>query len=484
MFYRHVDKFGCDYEVLVRLVSDEVRRGISEVELLDACRHGRYEDRRFLYEDITRKACCYSFRRYGGLLYWFTGEYWRVLSLDLLGDGLRLAFLDICGDYFGGIRGDISKCLSRLVSVWTRCPELGVSKSIVGFRNGVWEFCPDGSVVYHSFEERMPILGILPYDYDPDAVCPVWDSFLEQVLYPGQRVMLQKYLGLGCVDRRDMPHKVESTLWLIGSGANGKSTIQDVVTGVYGRDMVSCIRLDDLLNRDTDARMRSTAMILGKAFNYSDEVHESDISHSADTFKSLCSGDAQAARRLGHDIWVSDDVPFLICNMNERPQMKNLDKAIVRRLLQIRFPASVSEEDMDLELGSKLRSEYSGIRNWMLEGYRMLVRDDFSFVREKDAGDTMDVMLENGRTVDAFLLAHGLRHERRAGRLDEQCVWLLGRLLYEQYVRWCGGCGYVDIETERMFNKRMHKLCDFQKARAGICYALFCDGDVPDVLRY
>lgn len=483
MFYRHDSHVVMDYEERIVEVSSELVRVIDRSELLRACQYGRYDDRSFRYEDIIRRAVCECFRRYRGVLYWFTGKYWSELSLDLLRDGIRSALVSLCEEFHPGIRGDVKKCLGSLVGVWSRCPELAVSRGVVGFRNGVWEFGEDGRGICHSFSERMPVLGLLPYDYVPDAVCPVWCRFLEQVLYPSQRVLLQKFLGLGCVDRQRIPFKVESTLWLIGSGANGKSTIQDVVMGVYGRDMVSCIRLDDLLNRDPDARMRSTAMILGKVFNYSDEVHESDISRSSDTFKSLCSGDTQSARRLGHDIWVSDDVPFLICNMNERPQMKNLDKAIVRRILQIVFPASVSESDMDLELGSKLSAEYSGIRNWMLEGYRMLLHDGFSFADNKAGGDVMGMMLENGRSVDAFLLAHGYRYERRIGHLDERCSWVLGQVLYEQYVRWCGGRGQMDIDTQRMFNKRMHKLCEYKKSRAGVCYALYSDGVIPDALR-
>ena len=471
-----------DFEKLIGAVSVTLRSVLVRDELVHACQQGRYDDRVFYYEDIVRRAYASCFRVYDGCLYWFSGRIWEELSDVLLYNGMRDAIVGIASEFYPSIRSDIGRCLGRILSKLSPscCVVLDVRNSVVGFRNCVVDFTDVYSPVVHDFCDRLPVLWLLDYDYDVDAVCPVWESFLSQMLSRSQRLLLHKFLGLGVVDRRGLG--IEKTLWLIGTGANGKSTIQGVVQGVFGSERVSCIRLDDLLNRRPDERMRSTKMIMGKVFNYSNEVHEADINRSTDTFKALVSGDKQAVRQLGRDIVMSDRVPYLICNMNKRPEMKNMDKAIVRRLLQINFRAAVSEDDMDLDLGEKLRSEYSGIFNWMVEGYKMLVADGYRFSDEDTEGENQAALLENGRTLDAYLNAMGIRDWVRKGRLDEEPRWVLSTHLYLQYKLWCLGHD-LEPETVASFGRQMHSRFKFTKRNVGVVYAVYCDGDLPKELR-
>lgn len=467
----------------VEYLSGQLIDVIDRSRLVSACQQGRYKDRMFYYEGIVQDACSRVFYRSGSVLYWYNGSIWVVLSSSLLRDALRDALHRIASDFFPDIRSDLHDGLSRLLGQSCNgCRVLGLSKGIVGFRNCVVDFRDIHHPVVHGFGDGMPILGLLPYDYDPDAVCPVWLSFLSQVLRPSQIRLLQKFLGLGCVERSRLPQRVESTLWLIGSGANGKSTIQGVVEGVFGSDMVSTTRLDFLLCRKPEDQMRQMATIVGKVFNYADEVSEADISHNSDTFKALCSGEQQSFRLLGNNVSSSHEIPFLICNMNHRPQIKNLDKAIVRRLLQIEFEASVSEEDMDLELGNRLRGEYSGIRNWMREGYLLWERDGYRFGNEDTLLANDETLKENERNVDVFLHAMGFRVSKRAGHLDEEPSWILADRLYQQYVRWCTGHDEAP-DTLQSFGKKMKEMVKYRRVAHGMCYALFSDGEVMGALK-
>lgn len=469
------------FEDLVSSVSIEIESGIDRAELVRACQQGRYDDRLFFYEDICRRAYSHAFRVHDGSLYWFSGYVWELLNDVLLYNGFRSALVRVASEFYPSIRSDIrglGKILGRLSPVC--CADLGLSNGIVGFRNCVVDFGDVYHPVVHSFSDRMPVLGLLDYDYDESAVCPVWCSFLEQMLSRSQRILLQKFLGMGCVDRSRIG--IEKALWLIGSGANGKSTIQGVVMGVFGADRVSQITLSDLLNRrDPDVRMRSMMMLSGKVFNYANEVSEADIMRSADTFKALCSGDKQPVRSLKRNIVMSSMMPYMICNMNKRPEMRNLDKAIVRRLLQIRFRASVSEDDMDLDLSEKLRREYPGIRNWMLEGYKMLARDGFMFGDEDTEGENISVMVENGRTVDAYLYTMGIRDWVHNGQLDEKPKWVKSLLLYDQYKIWCRGHDY-EVESVTAFGKLMHSRFVSRRVGSGTAYAVYSDNDLPSVL--
>ena len=436
-----------NFEDLIVRVSDLLRAVIVREDLVLACQQGRYDDRVFYYEDVVRRAYSLCFRRYDGYLMWFSGKVWEECSDVLLYNGMRDALVGIGKEFYPSIRSDVGKCLSRILYKLNPgcCEELRVSNAVVGFRNCVVDFSDVFHPVVHDFSDKLPVLYLLPYDYDVSAVCPVWESFLRQMLSRSQRLLLHKFLGLGVADRRGL--------------------------GIE----------NDLLNRRPDERMRSTKMIMGKVFNYSNEVHEADIMRSMDTFKALVSGDKQAVRQLGRDIVMSDRVPYLICNMNKRPEMKNMDKAVVRRLLQINFRAAVSVDDMDLSLGEKLRSEYSGIFNWMVEGYKMLVSDGYVFDDEDTEGENQAALMENGQTLDAYLNAMGIRDWVRRGCLDEQERWVLSNKLYWQYRLWCEGHD-LPYDTMRSFGRQMHSRFKFTKRAAGMFYAVYCDGDLPKEL--
>jgi hypothetical protein len=156
-----------------------------------------------------------------------------------------------------------------------------------------------------------------------------------------------------------MSNVVEDTLWLIGSGANGKTTIEEVVRAVYGYDNVSEASMGELLDRNQISRMLTMSNIDGKIFNICSEVDVSDISRGSDAFKRLCSGEPQNARGIGENVRRIYDIPFLIFSMNQRPVNKRMDAAFRRRIVEIVFNQSIREEDMDAGLGDKLKKELS-----------------------------------------------------------------------------------------------------------------------------
>ena len=292
---------------------------------------------------------------------------------------------------------------------------------------------------------------------------------------------LQKYLGLGCADRRRMTHKVEETLWLVGSGANGKSTIFDVVRGVYGAGNISYVGLDTLLGGSAEVRARFIGSIAGKLFNYCSEIQADDMSRYADTFKSLCSGEPQTVRRLGHNPETVFDIPFLVFNMNQKPHNRRMDQAMARRLLFVPFRTTVSAADMDRELSSELMKELPGIRNWMMEGYRMLVRDGYRFDMTQAGDDEMtDYMLENGQSVQVFLQKRGYSCNRRTGHWEDRAQWVLASALYEDYVSFCSQWLQEPL-TLRAFGGEMSRLGWHEagggkkRTSVGYAYAIYCE---------
>lgn len=473
----------------IGMYSGQLSSCIDRDALVAAYQTRRRSERLYAYHSILRDACCSCFRGTGVgvdgrkcVVWGFNGRYWQVLSPVVFRDSVGQALISAAGAGDFVVKSDwVDKQSTLLSSAYAGVcvSPLESSPSVVGFRNGVWDFGDVDNPVYHPFSDRMPVTDLLPYDYDASASCPTWLSFLSMMLRPSAIQRLQKYLGLGVVNRRMMSHVVEDTLWLVGSGANGKTTIEDVVRAVYGYDNVSEASMSELLDRNQVSRMLTMSNIDGKIFNICSEVDVADITRGSDAFKRLCSGEPQNARAIGENVRRIYDIPFLIFSMNQRPVNKRMDAAFRRRIVEIVFSQSVREEDMDSALGEKLRGELSGIRNWMVEGYRMLVRDGFRF----DHTNSEDMMEYNEQFFDIFARREGLRPSGWAGRGESPQV-VSFTMLYDRYADFCGRNGYgVGVPSERSLAQDLKRL-GFRKLRrsAGIFYEVYCEGKLDYAL--
>lgn len=466
----------------ISLYSKQLRSCIDRNALLRAYQTRRRSERMYAYHGILRDACCTCFRGTNisadgrkCTVWGFNGKIWVIVSPAIFADAVGDAIISAAGAGDFVVKGDwVEKRSMMLTSAYAgvcTSPAVDVG-SYVGFENGVWDFANVSSPVYHPFEDRCYVTDLLPYCYDSGADCPLWKSFLRMMLPDRDIERLQRFLGLGVIRRRMMPHVVEETLWLVGSGANGKTTIENTVRAVYGYDAVSEASMSDLLDKNQVMRMLTYASIEGKLFNICSEVDLGDMSRGSDAFKKLCSGEPQSARGIGKDIHIAYDIPFLIFSMNQRPSNKRMDAAFRRRIVEIHFRRSVRQDDMDAALSSKLRGELSGIRNWMIEGYLKLQKDGFRF----DAIPEEDYMESNGQYFDIFAKREGIRPSAWAGR-NEVVQYVGHKRLYEVFCKFCRDeLSSLDVPTEKMMSLDMKRL-GFAKVRraAGMFYEVYCD---------
>lgn len=463
------------------LLSSSLYSSFSKKEIQGVIMDPRFGDRVFGYESCVRDACAKVFKSYRGSVYYYSGKNWSLLSDDLLELSLSAALLR-----FRPQKSDLVKARSNILRAAKQGASLSVlrpSRYVVGFSNGVYDFSDICKPVYHPFTDRMDVLSILPYSYDPTATCPQWLSFLSSVLTPAQVSLLQKYLSLGVAPRDASAHKVEETLWLVGNGANGKSVIFEVMGYVFGLDNISSVPLHDLI-QGGDERARFMSALVGKIFNYCTEVDSSDISRFEGNFKSLCSGERQAVRLIGKNVEMTSDIPYLIFNMNKKPSNRSMGEAFMRRLLLIHFRTTVSKGDMRPDLVHELCSEASGIRNWLIQGYKNLKDDGFKFIPTKESlEETEEYLLENGQTIQIFLRVRGYRPNRYSGHWEEKPKSVPSQSLYNDYVTFCERKMY-ETETLNMFGREMTKLGFAKRKHSSYnIYELYCDNDISYALK-
>lgn len=461
---------------IVSSISSELYGSYPKKELRSVIQSALFGDRVFGYESHIRSACAHVLRWYEDSVYYFNGHYWSPLSDVLfeqsLNDSLIKAHIN---------KSDLIKARSNILRAAKQgasLSKLQPSRYVVGFTNGVYDFTDIDNPVYHPFSDRMDILSVLPYDYDSTATCPKWMAFLKAILTPAQVSLLQKYLSLGVAPRDAVMRKIEKTLWLVGSGANGKSVIFEVVKAVYGDSNISSMSLHNLI-KDGDDGARFRAVIVGKIFNYCTEVNTSDIGRYEGNFKSLCSGEQKEYRRIGGNVEVTSDIPYLVFNMNKKPNNRTMGEAFMRRLLMIHFRTTVSKQDMRPDLVSELCMELSGIRNWLIQGYRELAQDGFKFSPTKESlEETEEYLLENGQTIQIFLRARGYRSIRYSGHWDEKPKYVAAQSLYNDYVAFCEKKMY-EVEKMNAFGRELGAL-GYQKRKrsSNNVYEVFCENEI------
>ena len=238
---------------------------------------------------------------------------------------------------------------------------IGPDPSLLAFSNGVLDL---RTKTLSPFSPGLPVTESLPYPYDPEARCPVWESFLSSVLPdPSVRDVLGEFFGCCYLDRSAL--SVEKFAILIGEGANGKSVIRDVITSAMGQGNVSAFDAAQLTRPELQPYLN------GKRVNFASDMAATAAFDSA--LKALASGQEVVGRRIyGEPETVK--APPIVFSMNRLPPFRDTSDAFFRRVLLFRFPVVVPEGERDATLASRIRSsELPGVFNWIMAGRRSLL---------------------------------------------------------------------------------------------------------------
>ncbi len=188
------------------------------------------------------------------------------------------------------------------------------------------------------------IIKIAPVEYDPNAKAPVFQAFLEQVL-PSEalRKFVQKAIGYSLTG--DVSEQV--LFFLHGTGANGKTTLMNVVlglTGDYGKQAAP-----DLLVAKGTTHPTELADLFGARCVASTEV-EDGRKLAENLTKQLTGGDRIKARYMRQDFWEFDPTHKIWLSANHKPEVRGTDYAIWRRIKLIPFGVTIPKAEQDPRL--------------------------------------------------------------------------------------------------------------------------------------
>ena len=290
----------------------------------------------------------------------------------------------------------------------------------------------DGTVTQHAHRPEDVFYYCLPYNYNPQSQCPLWQAFLDRVLpeYEAQRLLAEFICTILL-----RTHRFEKMLWLYGPGQNGKSTVLNVLESLLGSANISCISLS-LLTKDHKIRLG----IEHKMVNISSESGR-DI--DPNVLKQLCSGEKVPVERKYHDARTTDDYGLFMVATNKMPQPEDTE-AFRRRLIIMPFEVSIPDSEKDVHLTEKLRTELPGILNWALAAMPDLLRRD-SYIDSPLCNETLRKYMAQTDSVRLFV------HEM-CEKSDQP---LQGAYLYSHYQNYCQFMRLDDKVGRNAFYKRL-----------------------------
>lgn len=240
--------------------------------------------------------------------------------------------------------------------------EFDRDKWLLNIRNGTLDL-KSMELQPHNCKDK--ITRLIDIGYNPDADCPRFLRFLDQILEGNtERIrLIQQWFGY-CLTSVTTEQKF---MILSGDGGNGKSVLVDVIRDVMGP--YACESAPSLLEDAKFSRHPTEIMDLrGRRF-----VTTSETEKSAKLRISLIkrvTGDAKMkARGMRQDFIEFENTAKITMLTNIRPEIHEDTDGIWRRIILMNFNYTVPEDQCDPELlRSLLANEREGILAWLVAG--------------------------------------------------------------------------------------------------------------------
>lgn len=222
----------------------------------------------------------------------------------------------------------------------------------------------DVELVAHAREQLLS--KVAPVEYDPDATCPLFDTFLERVQpVPAMRRFIQRWLGLSMTALTGE----QKFAFFYGNGANGKSVLVDLMSRLLG-DYAASAKIESLTGRNRrgggDATPDLVPMI-GARFVRASEPDEGERLQEG-LIKELTGGEPILIRALHSDFVLIYPYFKLTISGNVKPEIRGGDDGIWRRVMLVPWDVQIPVAERDPNLVEKLLAEAPGILNWLRDG--------------------------------------------------------------------------------------------------------------------
>ena len=311
-----------------------------------------------------------------------------------------------------------------------------------------------GELHDHDIDKKFSHQTVAEYSDNVDA--PLWEKFLNQIFNNDEELIhyVQKAIGYSFTGSVD-----EQCLFILnGRGRNGKSVFSNVVSDVAGnyakqmnvQTIVAKKNQSGSANSDV-ARLEGARIVTSSELNEGDRFDESLV-------KQLTGGDKILARFLyGSEFEYKPKFKIWMAT-NHLPIIRGTDDGIWRRIKIIPFNIQIPKEKVDKKLEYKLKAEYTGILNWIVQGAIMWQQEG----------------LEDPEAVTKVIETYRAEMDPLDAFLEECCTTgqnysIKAREMYDAYHEWAKESEEYKMSLNK-FGREMSKKLLRVKRRDGWYY--------------
>lgn len=329
------------------------------------------------------------------------------------------------------------------------------SPTHIAFHNGVldlagWDLgIVDDELLPHS--PNLKTMSYLDFDYDPEAQCPEWLGFLDQV-FEGDAdriLLLQQWFGYLLV----YDYRWQKMLVMAGESRSGKGTIANVIRHVIGP---GCYVGTSLSNLASEFGLHSLVAAKVAVIGDAKQAAKGNINRAHEMLLNIAGNDYVTVNRKYAKAMDMQIPARIIMMANNVPRFADDADALFNRYLVLPFNVSFAGRE-DVMLGERLKGEAPGIFNWAVQGLLNLAQAG-KFVEPEAGAQAADEMRVYNNPLGTFV--------ERFMVMDPGGVIPCKDLYssYQQYCRELGINSLPNIEFGRRLKKEAKSI---QRVRRG-----------------
>jgi putative DNA primase/helicase len=312
-----------------------------------------------------------------------------------------------------------------------------IQDEVINITNGNF-FWREGDLYEHTPKFLSTIQ--LPVEYEPYANDPIVMDFVKSIVPDDTVDTVFEMIGY-CL----LPHtRYEKAFMLTGRGANGKSTLINMITALIGKQNVSNVALQEL-----EENRFKLAELDGKLLNTFADLPQSALRKSSN-FKLIVSGDRVNAERKNKDPFDFSPFAKMIFSANEIPKSSDVTEGFFRRWIIVPFPNKFEGKNRDTSLIDKLTTPkaLSTLLNLSIEGLKRLEENN-GFTQNESTKKMLEQYRKETDNVGAFI--------NECCVLDNDTKYSI-KDMYRAYERFCDANGYK-TKNNSDFNKLLKEKC-------------------------
>jgi putative DNA primase/helicase len=264
---------------------------------------------------------------------------------------------------------------------------------LISLKNGLFHL-EDSVLLPHSL--GFFTQNSLPFEYDPNAKCPTWEKFLDDVWGHDQESIEALQEMFGYIISGDT--RQQKFFNIIGPRRSGKGTINKVLVEILGEHNTVAPELGELCDNF------GLQPWLGKLLASFTDARAPERNRGAVVSQLLriVGGDTVTVNRKNKEAWSGYLPTRIVIYSNEVLQLTENSNALTGRMIVFKMTKSFYGNE-DTELSDRLKLELSGIFNWAMEGLKRRVARGGRFVQPKTGVELLETMEELSNPIGTFM---------------------------------------------------------------------------------